>query len=283
MPTDPLTATVLDLDDALGGHAELLLAGGFGLYLKQLHLAASGVRTLLHVNRWPRARTTQDIDLFLRAEVVADASRMVQYREALDRLGFAVEEEAKWLKFRRSINRLEVVVDLMVGPMGELAAQTERSSFRVKPKGSSGLHARATDDALGVEHEPLRLRVSGARSIGVEHDCEVLVAQSFPFVLMKLGAVRDRINDADKDEGRHHALDLYRIAAMQTEREDAVARELAARFAGHPMVERAQRVIDNLFVPRDRLGRLRLREHPLCPPDAEGGWRAEELRRILTP
>ena len=38
MPTDPLTITVLDLDAALGGNADLLIGGGFGLYLKQLHL-----------------------------------------------------------------------------------------------------------------------------------------------------------------------------------------------------------------------------------------------------
>ncbi len=36
MPADPLTITVLDLDAALGGGANLMIGGGFGLYLKQL-------------------------------------------------------------------------------------------------------------------------------------------------------------------------------------------------------------------------------------------------------
>lgn len=283
MPTDPLTMTVLDLDSALGGNADLLLAGGFGLYLKQLHLEASKARTRLPTNQWPRARTTQDIDLFLRAEVVADASQMAQYRAVLDRLEFKVEAEAKWLKFRRSVKGQDVVVDLMVGPMGDLEDATERSTIRVKPRGSSGLHARATDDALGVENEPSRIPVAGTRSDGVAHSCDVLVAQAFPFALMKLGALRDRINDTNKDEGRHHALDLYRIMAMLTESEDAVAGELATTFAGHAAIAQAILVIDEYWMPKNGMGRIRLREHPLCPSDADAEWLATELRRMLLP
>lgn len=283
MPTDPLTMTVLDLDSALGGNADLLLAGGFGLYLKQLHFEASNTRTLLPASRWPRARTTQDIDLFLRAEVVADPTEMSKYRSALDLLGFKVEPEAKWLKFRRSVGGHEVIIDLMVGPMGDLADSTERTAFRVKPKSSSGLHARATDDALGVEHKPLRIPVTGTRSDGTEHSCSILAAQAFPFALMKLGALRDRIHDANKDEGRHHALDLYRIVAMQTEAEDAVAAELAERHAGANGIAEAMKVIDQHLTPNDGLGRIRLREHPLCPVDADLDWLAFELKRLLMP
>jgi hypothetical protein len=90
MATDPLTTTVLDLDAALGGNADLLVGGGFGLYLKQLHLERSDEKTLLPRSRWPRARTTQDIDLFLRAEIIIDAGRMASYRQAIDQLGFVV-------------------------------------------------------------------------------------------------------------------------------------------------------------------------------------------------
>ena len=213
MPTDPLTITVLDLDAALGGNADLLIGGGFGLYLKQLHLEQSDERTLLPRSRWPRARTTQDIDLFLRAEIIIDAERMASYRQVIDQLGFVVEQDAKWLKFARQVSGLTVLIDLMVGPLGELETKVERRNVRVKPKGTSGLHARAADDALEVEHDPLRFPVSDD-----DRTCEVLIPQAFSFALMKLGALRDRIDDANKDEGRHHALDLYRIMAMLTAR-----------------------------------------------------------------
>jgi len=276
MPSDPLTLTVLDLDAALGGNADLLIGGGFGLYLKQLHLERADEKTLLPRSQWPRARTTQDIDLFLRAEIIADPDHMARYRQAIDELGFVVEPDAKWLKFARDFDGRRVVIDLMVGPLGELESKVERRNVRVKPKGSSGLHARAADDAIGVEHDPLRLSLS----VG-DRESVVLVPQAFSLALMKLGALRDRIRDADKDEGRHHALDLYRIMAMLTESEDEAANELAARHVGNPVIEAAARVIDDLIAAPRGLGRIRLREHPLCPADAEPDWLAAELRRLI--
>ncbi len=276
MPTDPLTTTVLDLDAGLGGRADLLIGGGLGLYLKQRYLQESDARTLLPRSRWPSARTTQDIDLFVRAEVIIDAERMAHHRQVIDDLGFVVEADAKWLKFAREIDGRRVILDLMVGPLGELESSVDRRNVRVKPKGSSGLHARAADDALDVEHEPFRLAVrDGTR------ECEVLVPQAFAFALMKLGALRDRIGDADKDEGRHHALDLYRIMAMLTEAEDAAAKDLGTRNAGHPVITDAIRIIDELIADDRGLGRLRLREHPLCPRDADADWLAAELRRLI--
>lgn len=276
MATDPLTKTVINLDFALGGNADLLLAGGFGLYLKQRHLEDSVTKTLLPRSRWPGARTTQDIDLFLRAEVVADANQMARYREALDQLGFEVVAGAEWLKFWREVDGRKVVVDLMVGPLGDLEDHVKRRNVRVSPKGSSGLHARAANDAIGVEHDPIRLALgAGGRS------CEVLVPQAFPFALMKLGALRDRIRDPDKDEGRHHALDLYRIASMLTEEEESAAKGLAAKYQDHPVIAGATRTIEEHLAPPTGLGRIRLREHPLCPPDAEADWLANELRRLI--
>ena len=276
MPADPLTITVLDLDAALGGGANLMIGGGFGLYLKQLHLEKSGLKTLFPKSKWPQARTTQDIDLFLRAEIVADAAHMDRLRQVLDQLGFIVEEDAKWMKFARDVGGRKVIIDLMVGPLGEFESQTERHSIRVKPIGTSGLHARAANDAIGVEYEPIRLSISdGNRS------SEVLVPQAFPFALMKLGALRDRINDANKDEGRHHALDLYRIIAMLTEAEDGVAKILAMRYSKDPVIAAAMRTIDELFAAPPSLGRIRLREHPLCPADADQMWLANELKRLI--
>ena len=276
MPADPLTITVLDLDAALGGGANLMIGGGFGLYLKQLHLEKSGLKTLLPKSKWPQARTTQDIDLFLRAEIVADAAHMDRLRGVLDQLGFIVEEDAKWMKFARDVGGRKVIIDLMVGPLGEFESQTERHSIRVKPIGTSGLHARAANDAIGVEYEPIRLSVSdGNRS------SEVLVPQAFPFALMKLGALRDRINDANKDEGRHHALDLYRIIAMLTEAEDGAAKILALQYSKDPVIAAAMRTIDELFVAPTGIGRIRLREHPLCPADADPIWLTNELKRLI--
>lgn len=278
----PLITTVLDLDHALGGNAGLLLGGGLGLYLKQEHLRAVNARTLLPFSRLPRARTTQDIDLFVRTEVISSAAAVTRYQAALKQLGFTDVPDARWLKFQRDVGGQQVELDLMVGPIDLPDVAVERKGFRVKPRGVKEFHARAADDAAGVEFQPMAIRLSGSLSGGSGHTADVLVPRAFPYALMKLGALRDRINDPDKDEGRHHALDLYRIVGMLTEEEAMIGERLAAAHADQPAVTLALRTIDELLAPRTGLGRLRLREHPQCPPDADLDWMVSELRRLLT-
>lgn len=275
--------TVLDLDVALGGNAQLLLGGGLGLYLKQEHLRKTNAKTLLPFSLMPTARTTQDIDLFIRTEVITNTGRVEQLQAAIKALGFVVAEGAKWLKFERAIGGTTVVLDLMVGPLDGMEDEVETRGIRVKPKGTAEIHARATEDAVGVEYEPTAITLKGTRSDGTEYGAQVFVPGAFSYALMKLGALNDRINDQNKDEGRHHALDLYRIAAMLTEQEAAVAADLALRHAQNPVIAARIRVIDDLLAPATGTGRIRLREHPLCPKDANPDWLVDELRRLLTP
>lgn len=285
-----LIATVLDLDVALGGNADLLLGGGLGLYLKQEHLRATGARTVLPLDRLPQARTTEDIDLFLRAEVIASRDDVLRYRGALDSLGFEVVEEARWMKFKRAVRGVEVVLDVMVGPLGEYARGVKVGGLRVRPRdleAADGLHARRTDDALGVERSPMRLVVEGTRSDTSAGSCEVLVPRAFPYAIMKLGALHDRIDDVNKQEGRHHAMDLYRIVWILTEEEAEVSARLAADYSGDARVAKALRTIDSLLAPRDGLGRIRLLEYQrtnraTCP-ELDPEFLVAELRRLLSP
>lgn len=103
LDSDVMGMTILDLDSALGGGARLLIGGGYGLYLKQQHLEAGQVKTLLPHSAWPNARTTEDIDLFLRADVFATSGAFQRVRTALDDIGFQAVEDAKWMKFARNI------------------------------------------------------------------------------------------------------------------------------------------------------------------------------------
>jgi hypothetical protein len=76
MAQDPLLTTLLDLDAALSPQ-KLIIGGGYGLYLKQLYVINNPkIRTLFAVNDLPSARTTEDIDLILRAEIVTDSDSM---------------------------------------------------------------------------------------------------------------------------------------------------------------------------------------------------------------
>jgi hypothetical protein len=286
----PLTASILDLDSALGGNAGLLLGGGLGLYLKQEHLRTTGARTLLALERLPPARTTQDIDLFLRAEVIASKDAVCRYRTALDTLGFVVVPGSEWLKFKRSIDGTDVLIDVMVGPLGEHADSVRLRGLRARPRGLGGrlgLHAFATREALGIECEPLRVPLNGFGPDGDERSCEVLIPRAFPYALMKLAALRDRIDDEDKQEGRHHAMDLYRIIGLLTEEEAEVSARLARAYADHEETAAGHATIDELLAPPTGRGRLRLLEYQranrVSTPEVDPDLLVAELRRLLTP
>jgi hypothetical protein len=53
---------------------KLIIGGGFGIYLKTNHVKLLDMRTLL--DQWPEPRSTNDLDLFLRPELLIDSSKL---------------------------------------------------------------------------------------------------------------------------------------------------------------------------------------------------------------
>lgn len=86
---------------------------------------------------------------------------------------------------------------------------------------------------------------------------------------MKLHAFADRIEDANADLGRRHALDVYRVIAMLTEKEyDLVRRGVEKHDASKP-VTRAREIVATQFSSSVQMGILRLKEHPLFTPQMD--------------
>src|SRR5882724_3834124 len=158
---DPLLANLLDLHYELKNNAiPLTIGGGFGLFLKRRMIEATGERTLL--TRLPEPRATNDLDLFIRAEILADLRQTQCVKDAMDRLGYEPVEEAKFMQWKRQVIvggvKQEVKIDLLVGPLGEYARQMKITETRVRPKGKIELHAHRTDEALAIDSEPLPVR-----------------------------------------------------------------------------------------------------------------------------
>ena len=61
-----------------------------------------------------------------------------------------------------------------------------------------GLHASKLEEAVAVDRETLRIPISGVLSSGQTHKSHVLIPQTFTYLLMKLCAFRDRMDDSDK-------------------------------------------------------------------------------------
>lgn len=268
MNADPLTITLIDLARAIGrANFRLTLGGGFGLYLKQLHLQRQpGLQTLLPGELWPYPRATEDLDVFLPTEVVVSLADMQALRAALDRLDFKPVEEAKFLHFLKPWgDRGRVKIDMLTGPIFDesLKAKLQFTRPRVRPRGKLELHAYLTEEALDIGSSLLPLAVEGVGSDGRLDRVTIYVPQPFTFLLMKLHAFADRAEDADADLGRHHALDVYRVVAMLTEDEYGLVRAGAQKHAASQPIRRVREIISTSFFSATAIGILRLKEHPL--------------------
>ncbi|MBL8792317.1 MAG: hypothetical protein JNM56_00280 [Planctomycetia bacterium] len=267
---DPLLTSLLDLLFELREQpTPITIGGGSGLFLKRQHLLTIGSRMLLA--ELPQPRATNDLDLFIRAEILADLQRTTEIRDAIRRLGYQPVEEARYLQWKWEIvvagMAKEVKIDLLVGPLGPHRAQVHVSAPRARPKGKSiEFHAHCTDEAVAIEEGPILVSLTGTRSGGQPFQGTVFVPQAFPYLMMKLFAFSDRKADQNKDLGRHHALDLYTIIGMMTEEEYEAARRLAQDHAGDANVQKAHEIVREDFASDTNPGVVRLREHPLFRP-----------------
>jgi hypothetical protein len=288
MADDPLRTALLDLAHELrGNNLPLILGGGYGLYLKQLQMQDKRVAdTLILPEFWPRPRSTEDLDLFLQTEIIASIEQMQAIRSALDALGYSVVEEAKYLHFAKSLgDQGRVKVDFLTGPLpeNELRDRLRIKPPRVRPFGDVQLHAYITDEALAFDEGPTQLVIEGVTSDHRPARATVCVPQPFTFLLMKLHAFNDRKSDSDKELGRHHALDLYRIVAMLTREEDLRVAAMCERYRDAPPVIRARQIVANDFGSDTAIGILRLREHELFPARADTVAFRSELKNLFPP
>lgn len=262
---DALKTSLLDLHHEIAAHGiRLILGGGYGLYLKQHHLQSQGIQTMLDMEIWPEARATNDLDVFLSAEVVTDSISMGIIRVALEKLGYREIESAKFYQFVKPISTSQhVKLDLLAGPLGEYEDRVKDDPRRVRPRPSVSLHARRVDEALGIEESCTEIELAGQLSSGETHQATAFVPQPFSYLLMKLFAFRDRKDDEDKDMGRHHALDVLRIVAMMTRYEYDETQRLFRDYAEQEPAQEARRIVQECFADENAIGMIRIREHQL--------------------
>jgi len=263
-----LKTSLLDLLHELRDEdLRLILGGGYGLYLKQIHLQNTlSDSRLIEGEFWPVPRATEDLDIILRTEIVIDAARMGPIRTALDRLNYLAVSGAKYMQFVKHLSGGKFVkVDLLTGPLGAFAddPRVKVDDRRVRPRHGVKLHAHRMDEALGFEDNTMAIPVAGTLSSGDIYRATICIPSAFTFLLMKLYAFCDRCHDEEKDWARHHALDLYRVVAMMTEREFEQTRYKNREYSQHLVLIEAARIVATDFASPESLGSLRLRSHLL--------------------
>lgn len=282
MSMGPLVTALLDLAHELPEFPRpVLVGGGFGLYLKQRHLEDNGdEQALIPGELWPPARATEDVDLLLPTEVIVSVDHMRAIREALDRLGY--QPEVRYFRFAKQTPSGTVKVDLLTCDIpDELSDRVKIKSMRVRPAGDVQLHAHLVREALEPGLLPSEFTLRGTRSDGSGGDLTVYVPNSFTYLLMKLHAFRDRVNDEKKKLASHHALDLYRIVAMMTRDEYELVQQLARRHADTTAVQEAGVVVVEQFGSDRSIGMTRLLAGAEDAGLPRASLRGDEFREVL--
>jgi hypothetical protein len=267
MPFDSISILKTSLLDLLheieGRQIPLILAGGYGLYLKQLYMQENNSQTLIEGSFWPRPRATEDLDILIRTDIIVDADRLRPVRDALDALGYMPIRGAEYMQFVKDFGDSRFLkVDFLTGPL-EDPPRVRGDDRRIRPRISVGLHAHRTDEAVAFQEESMKLKVEGVLSSGHSYVGEIYIPQAFTYLLMKLFAFRDQKNSSEQNNARHHALDIFRIVAMLTRDEYDLVKSFVVRYQHNSAVTEARDIIKRDFHSPNSLGSIRLQEHNL--------------------
>jgi hypothetical protein len=261
---DTLTTAMLDLLKELeGADVPLIMGGGYGLYLRRLQIEAESRQTM--VDELPEPRSTNDMDLFLRAELLADSARLKPLREAFGRLGYEVIKGAEHYQFAKPLSLSEpqrvMKIDVLTGPSKAFdGTPVKYDKRRARPRPSVNLHAHVCEEALTLTENLTPCFVMGALSSGAGYESTLWLPHPFTFLTMKLFALRDRLNDTEKDYGRHHALDLYAVIGSMAPAEWQECLELQRRYREEPVVQECVHIVSELFGTGTSMGVIRLKE-----------------------
>jgi hypothetical protein len=260
MAADPLRKELRRLARKLDEHGiRLIVGGGYGLLLRTEHIRLNGART--RFEELPGTRSTDVVDIFLGAEIITNPAKTSLIRAALDELGYKPVEGALYYQFVQPIEYAGlprgVKIDLLAAPVAETEVRkVKQDERRIRPLGAKGLHAHTTPEALTVEDHALSVDIG-------EDETQLLVYVPHPFsyLLLKLFALRDQLDNEEKKYGAYHAFDIYRTIGMMTAEEWEEALSIRRRFLESEPVVEAGILVRELFANLESPGMIRLRDH----------------------
>lgn len=257
MYTDPLRSELIEIARELQPcDIKLIVGGGYGLLLRTEHILNTQART--RFDETPIARSTEDIDIFLNAEIITSREKTELIRDAILNAGF--EPITKHFQFGKRLLLgkipMELKIDLLAAPasVSESPLLEMNSLPRVRPKGAKKVHAYLTKEAVTIDEELSSIEISTDST-----PLQVLVPHPFSYLILKLFAYRDRKGDSKK--GPYHAVDIYRIIGMMTELEWEAALAIAARYADDPIVREAASIVSDMFSHPEAEGVIQIRRY----------------------
>lgn len=246
---------------------KVVIGGGYGLFLKSELVIQHDLPTIL-----PKfnvgTRSTDDIDMFLDIEVIAEPDQTMMMKQVLDDMGFIVIEGAEYYQFLKSddvdskVN--SVKIDLQTGPVpDEMKTQVRiRDDRRIRPKKKGMyLHAHSSPEALGIRDSMFSFNVICMCENGNSITSIVNLPQPFTYVMMKTKSFydkmqRDGLRD-DLDIPGKHAWDVFRILALTTEEELEASKKLSESYKSNAIYIEVANIVNEYFGTIESPGTLR--------------------------
>lgn len=275
----------------------IVLAGGYGLFLKQRWLQAQVIPlrnddgdtvttvdgdsiqvrmidSLVPLDRWlaQEPRVTKDLDFVAQINLIADSNMQQQIDQALNDHRYAVvEDNARW-QFKKSLDEKIVIVEFHAAPPATLSPGLRIDERRVRPNPSlhMGIHGRNNPEAAGCNLRPFQFTLETTR---------VSVPNPVTWSMMKLTAMRDRFIRAQDEnstpENREkaqfqaikHAQDVCRILGLMTRDESDKVPSIVATLQSLPIFSNTKLIAGEFFGKEDGSGRR----------SASAQWRQEDL------
>jgi len=236
-----------------------LIAGGYGLFLKQQWLANSpDQRIVVPIERWGDQipRGTNDFDLLLDLELIADGTLNKAVLAALNGNGFEVTDVPfgqRW-QFIKSLDGQETVKAELLAPTPDKSVTgltVEDIRIKHRPSlGKEGIHGRHNREAVDSDLFPFHFE---------RDQLAIAVPNPIAWAIMKLTAMHDQWAFSQNPEtpanrrspalqkAIKHARDVFRIVALTTAEERDLVEGVPAKMGRPSHFERAGEILRDVF------------------------------------
>lgn len=241
----------------------ILVAGGYGLYMKQQWLLLqTDPEIVVPLSRWldTTPRVTKDLDLVIGLDLIADEARNGQMMSVLKAQGFCVSEKPggkRWQFVKELGNDRLVIAELHASTPSVEHTHLRADKIRVKRNpsmGEEGVHGRLNPEAVGATIQPFSF---------LHEDTRLTLPNALTWSVMKLTAAQDRwqtSQDANEDEELRsfsraqaikHGNDVFRLVAMMSREERDSCERVKAAIQETPEFQKVVAIYRDFFVGTD--------------------------------
>ena len=257
---DILTSSLIELAKELEkADVPLIVGGGLSLYLRTTLFKKK------YSPRYPKRvlqRSTKDIDIFLSSDLIIDSAKIELIRNALKKLNY--EPVTKFFQFSKSITPdRNILVDILSAPPPEEDADKIKvRGVRIKPVGIEEFHARLVKEAkdINLGSIPINDFSNLKKNVNISN---LFIPSSFNYIILKLHAFNDRVNDSSVEYGQHHAYDIFATITDMDEEDWKNAEHHFSLGKDFEYIKSAQNIVSNNFSNKDNMGIIRLQESKL--------------------